>query len=48
MALSTEHSPKFKQIKTWYDMGIWSKEKVRQAVDKKWITEAECNEIVGA
>lgn len=47
MALATEHSPKFKQVKQWYDMGIWDKEKVHKAVEKGWITEAEYEEITG-
>lgn len=42
----SEHSPKFAQVKTYYDTGMWSKEQVRNAVGR-WITEEEAEEIIG-
>jgi len=41
------HSPKFDKVKEYYDSGLWSIEKVRNAVVKGWITEAEFKEITG-
>lgn len=42
-----EHSKKYYQIKEWYDNLMWSKNKVRNAVIKNWITEDEYLQIVG-
>jgi len=42
-----EHSPKFEKVKGYYDNGFWSKEKVRNAVVKNWITVEEFEEITG-
>ena len=39
-------SKKFNQVKTYYDTGLWSKTKVRNAVGR-WITEEEYELIVG-
>ena len=42
------HSKMFEKIKLWYDKGLWTKEKVHNAVEKGLITEEEYIEIVGA
>ena len=42
-----EHSAKFEKVKYYYDNGLWSKAKVKNAVVKGWITEAEYEEITG-
>lgn len=34
-------------IKKNYDRGYWSEKKVRDAVDKKWITASEFKQITG-
>ena len=36
-----------KKVKKFYDDGFWSKARVRDAVEKGRITEAEYEEIVG-
>ena len=41
-----EHSKKFVLIKSYYFRGLWSAERVRQAVDR-WITAEEAAEILG-
>ena len=40
-------SEKFETVKKYYDMGFWSEAKVRNAVVKGWITEAEFQTITG-
>ena len=40
--------PTFEQIKMWYDTGRWGEKAVRNAVKKGWITQAECDLILGA
>lgn len=40
-------SKKFNLVKKYYDEGFWTKEMVRNAVVKGWITEEEYYEIVG-
>ena len=40
-------SKKFKLVKDYYDSGLWSIKKVRNAVVKGWITEEEFMEITG-
>lgn len=42
-----EHSKNYDKVKTYYDRGMWSEDRVRAAVGK-WITEDECAEIIGA
>lgn len=42
-----EHSEKFLKVKTYYDEGLWSKTRVRNAVVKHWITAEEYEEITG-
>lgn len=40
-------SKKFKTVKNFYDRGLWSRERVRNAVIKNWITADEYKEITG-
>ena len=40
-------SKKFDLVKNYYDSGLWSIKKVRNAVAKGWITEEEFTEITG-
>lgn len=40
-------SKKFKQVKGYYDKGLWKANQVRDAVAKGWITEEEFFEITG-
>ena len=40
-------SKKFATVKMYYDRGLWDIDKVRNAVVKGWITEAEFTEITG-
>lgn len=42
-----EHSKNYDKVKTYYERGMWSEDRVRDAVGK-WITEEECAEIIGA
>ncbi|MBE6724986.1 MAG: XkdX family protein [Ruminococcaceae bacterium] len=42
-----EHSAKFEKVKAYYKSGLWNITKVRNAVVKGWITEAEFEEITG-
>ena len=40
------HSKNFDKVKSYYDRGLWSKDRVRNVVNK-WITPAEYKEITG-
>ena len=42
-----EHSPKFWDIKSYYDSGFWNNTMVKNAVKKKKITAEEYTEITG-
>lgn len=42
-----EHSKNYDKVKTYYERGMWSENRVRAAVGK-WITAEECAEIIGA
>ena len=42
-----EHSPKYQKVKNYYDMGLWTKNMVHNAVVKHWITLEEYEEITG-
>lgn len=42
-----EHSKNYDKVKTYYERGMWSEDRVRVAVGK-WITAEECAEIIGA
>lgn len=44
---TVEYSSKFRKVQSYYQMGNWSLEMVRNAVVKEWITEAEFQEITG-
>lgn len=41
-----EHSKNFGKVKSYYERGMWSTERVAAAVGK-WITEDEYREITG-
>jgi hypothetical protein len=41
------HSKNYSNVKRWYNMKVWSESRVRDAVVKLWITEAEFKEITG-
>ena len=47
MAKKINHSPKFDLVKFYYDSGAWDINRVRKAVSKGWITDAEFKEITG-
>lgn len=40
------HSKNFQKVKTYYERGLWSIDRVRNAVGK-WITPEEFTEITG-
>lgn len=40
-------SAKYKQVKLYYDRGLWDIDKVRNAVVKGWITSEEFKLITG-
>lgn len=40
-------SPNFNKVKAYYEQKLWSKARVRNAVDKGWITEEEYETITG-
>lgn len=40
-------SPKFNKVKKYYDMGLWNKTMVGNAVIKGWITAEEYEIITG-
>ena len=42
-----EHSKHYDKVKKYYDEGFWNEARVRSAVVKGWITEAEFAEITG-
>lgn len=39
-------SEKYNLVKTYYDRGLWSADRVRKAVGR-WITAEEAEEIIG-
>ena len=41
------HSNKYDTVKRYYSLKLWNDAKVRNAVVKGWITEAEFAEITG-
>ncbi len=45
--MATEHSAKYEKVKEYYDGGYWSKDRVKRAVVKGWITANEYKEITG-
>lgn len=40
-------SKNYNKVKSYYDRGLWSIERVREAVVKGWITEEEYEIITG-
>ena len=40
-------SAKYAMVKEFYDTGVWSEPRVKNAVVKGWITEAEYKSITG-
>ena len=40
-------SAKFEQVKGFYEVGVWSETKLRNAVAKGWITAEEFKQITG-
>ncbi len=42
-----EHSNNFYNVKRWYNSGMWSKERVYNAVGSGYISEAEYKLITG-
>jgi len=38
---------KFEKVKNYYDKGLWTVSQVRDAVIKGWITQNECDAILG-
>lgn len=42
-----EHSKHYDKVKMYWDMKLWNEARVRNAVSKEWITEAEFKEITG-
>ncbi len=40
-------SAKFDIVKKYYDLGLWSVEKVKNAVAKEWITVSEYQAVTG-
>ena len=45
---SETHSKNYERVKKWHDLGLWPDSAVRNAVKAGWITQAECDEILGA
>ncbi|MBR0151794.1 MAG: XkdX family protein [Synergistaceae bacterium] len=37
----------FEKIKTWYDLGVWNEQRVRDAVEKGKITPEQFKKITG-
>ena len=42
-----EHSKNYEKVKCFYDIGMWNVDRVRNAVVKGWINEAEFLDITG-
>jgi len=42
-----EHSPKYEQVKYYWENSLWNETRLRNAVLKKWITADEFTEITG-
>lgn len=42
-----KHSKKYEKVKYYYDNGLWSITRVREAVEHSWITPEEFYEITG-
>ena len=44
---TSNHSPKYSLIKSWFNKGYWNEDMLLNAVEKHYITEEEMNEILG-
>lgn len=42
-----ERSKNYDKVKLWYNMKMWNETRVRNAVEKDWITIAEFEELTG-
>lgn len=42
-----EHSKNYEKVKQYYDMKMWDKRRLHDAVKMEWITAAEYEEITG-
>ncbi|HCI54681.1 MAG TPA: XkdX family protein [Bacteroidales bacterium] len=42
-----EHSSNYNKVKRYFVLGVWNVGRVRDAVEKAWITIAEFEEITG-
>ena len=42
-----EHSNNYNKVKHYFVLGVWNVGRVRDAVEKSWITIAEFEEITG-
>ena len=40
-------SKRYATVLKWYRLGRWPESAVREAVAKDWITQGECDEILG-
>lgn len=40
-------SARYEQVKLWYDLGLWSEQRVREAVAKNVITPEQFKQITG-
>ena len=49
--MATKHSKYYEKVKNYYDLGLWSKQRVHDAVtnpeSSPWITAAEYKQITG-
>ena len=41
------HSKNYMKVKQYYDMKMWNETRVKNAVEKEWITREEFKEITG-
>jgi uncharacterized XkdX family phage protein len=41
------HSDKFTTVQTYHMRGLWNADKLKNAVEKGWITKAEYKELTG-
>lgn len=40
-------SKNFAKVKAFFDQGVWNEDRVSDAVERSWLTEAEYKEITG-
>ena len=38
---------KYERVKTYYERGLWDIKRVKNAVEKRWLTKEQYEEIVG-